>query len=304
MAPPVQPRWKRGTRSVDALRGMSASSGGGMRWPQGRTGWPLAYALAWLSVAGGNSVMPPWVRHQFPEAGAVVRHLRDVPCADSGCVWCRERHDAGKELKRWFGFDGFRAKPATEAGQSMQQMIVEVAMDRGPCARPAAHRRRQVALLPGSRAFPVRQDRRAHGGHLAAGRSHGGSGRGPRGPGYRFVRHGERHVVHAGARRRARPGALGRRRHCADIAGTIAQPLAATHARTAGDWRLGARRGALLVALGPRFSSRLPLCGTLHPRTGGRFRATACDVSDRDGEARRGGGHPGLLSRTARASSS
>ena len=21
--------------------------------------WPLAYALAWLSVAGGNSVMPP-----------------------------------------------------------------------------------------------------------------------------------------------------------------------------------------------------------------------------------------------------
>lgn len=25
--------------------------------------WPLAYALAWLSVAGGNSVMPPWVRH-------------------------------------------------------------------------------------------------------------------------------------------------------------------------------------------------------------------------------------------------
>ena len=28
-----------------------------------RHGWPLAYALAWLSVAGGNSVMPPWVRH-------------------------------------------------------------------------------------------------------------------------------------------------------------------------------------------------------------------------------------------------
>ena len=31
-----------------------------------RHGWALAYALAWLSVAGGNSVMPPWVRHQFP----------------------------------------------------------------------------------------------------------------------------------------------------------------------------------------------------------------------------------------------
>ena len=39
-------------------------------------GWALAYALAWLSVAGGDSVMPPWVRHQFPEAGR--------SCAGSG----------------------------------------------------------------------------------------------------------------------------------------------------------------------------------------------------------------------------
>ena len=43
-----------------------------------RLGWALAYALAWLSVAGGNSVMPPWVRHQFPEAGGLVRRLRDT----------------------------------------------------------------------------------------------------------------------------------------------------------------------------------------------------------------------------------
>ena len=45
-------------------------------------GWALAYALAWLSVSGGNSVMPPWVRHQFPEAGQLVRRLRDEACAD------------------------------------------------------------------------------------------------------------------------------------------------------------------------------------------------------------------------------
>lgn len=73
-----------------------------------KLGWPLAYALAWLSVAGGNSVMPPWVRHQFPEAGELVCRLRDVACADPECVWCHERHDARKELKRWFGFDEFR----------------------------------------------------------------------------------------------------------------------------------------------------------------------------------------------------
>jgi ATP-dependent DNA helicase RecQ len=49
-----------------------------------RDGWPLAYALAWISVAGGDSVMPPWVRHQFPEASPLVRRLRDKPCSNAG----------------------------------------------------------------------------------------------------------------------------------------------------------------------------------------------------------------------------
>ncbi len=94
-------------------------------------GWPLAYALAWLSVAGGNSVMPPWVRHQFPEAGALVRRLRDRRCDDRGCPWCRERHNATKELKRLFGFDAFRPKPQDpeRQGHSLQQSIVEAAME-------------------------------------------------------------------------------------------------------------------------------------------------------------------------------
>ena len=93
-----------------------------------RHGWSLAYALAWLSVSGGNSVMPPWVRHQFPEAGQLVRRLRDSACADPSCGWCRERHDARKELERWFGFPGFRPKPTDEDGRPMQQSIVEAAM--------------------------------------------------------------------------------------------------------------------------------------------------------------------------------
>ncbi len=91
-------------------------------------GWSLAYALAWLSVSGGNSVMPPWVRHQFPESGRLVRRLRDTPCRDPDCRWCRERHDAERELKRWFGFDSFRAQPEDDDGRPMQQAIVESAM--------------------------------------------------------------------------------------------------------------------------------------------------------------------------------
>jgi len=91
-------------------------------------GWVLAYALAWLSVAGGNSVMPPWVRHQFPEAGALVKLLRDTACSNPTCKWCSERHDARKELKRWFGFDEFRPEPKGEDGRPLQQAIVEAAM--------------------------------------------------------------------------------------------------------------------------------------------------------------------------------
>ena len=92
-------------------------------------GWALAYALAWLSVSGGNSVMPPWVRHQFPEAGRLVRELRDIACTAPDCGWCRERHDARKELTRWFGFEDFRPEPLDkDARQPMQRSIVEAAM--------------------------------------------------------------------------------------------------------------------------------------------------------------------------------
>ena len=92
-------------------------------------GWVLAYALAWLSVSGGNSVMPPWVRHQFPEAGRLVRTLRDTACTDPECGWCREHHDARRELSRWFGFHDFRPEPEDpDTRQPMQRSIVEAAM--------------------------------------------------------------------------------------------------------------------------------------------------------------------------------
>ncbi len=114
---------------VRRLEGISCASHGREAIAEaGIFGWSLAYSLAWLSVAGGSSVMPPWVRHQFPEAGRLVCRLRDSACIDPACGWCRERHDAGKELKRWFGFDGFRPEPADESGRPLQQAIVEEAM--------------------------------------------------------------------------------------------------------------------------------------------------------------------------------
>jgi ATP-dependent DNA helicase RecQ len=91
--------------------------------------WGLAYALAWLSVSGGNSVMPPWVRHQFPNAAEFVRKLRDTPCINPNCQWCSKRHDAVKELTTWFpSYTQFRQTPTDENGKPLQQSIVEAAM--------------------------------------------------------------------------------------------------------------------------------------------------------------------------------
>ncbi len=93
----------------------------------GRHRWSLAYALAWLSVAGDKSVMSPWVRHQFPDAGKLVRTLRDSACTDAACRWCREHHDAHRQMKHWFDFDSFRG-PCGDDGRAYQQAIVEDAM--------------------------------------------------------------------------------------------------------------------------------------------------------------------------------
>ena len=92
-------------------------------------GWPLAFAMAWISVSGGKSVMPPWVRHQFPEAGSLVRSLRDDACNDERCGWCRTHHNSVHQLKRWFGFESFRSEPSDpDSGRPLQQAIVETVM--------------------------------------------------------------------------------------------------------------------------------------------------------------------------------
>lgn len=87
---------------------------------------PLAYVLAWLRVAGGNSVLPPWVGLSFPKTRELIAVLRDLPCTDPDCDWCREQHDLLRLLPRYFpGIEQFRPTPATEDGRSLQQVIVE-----------------------------------------------------------------------------------------------------------------------------------------------------------------------------------
>lgn len=91
-------------------------------------GWPTAYALSWISVAGGDSVMPPWVRAQFNDAARIVRKLRDNNCGNDDCGYCSANNDPKKALDRWFGFEDFRPEPADEFGRPLQEVIVCSAM--------------------------------------------------------------------------------------------------------------------------------------------------------------------------------
>lgn len=84
----------------------------------------LAYVTAWLTVAGGNSVLPPWVRHHFPEVPRLLHQLRETPCDSPDCDYCNTHHRPQFFLKNFFGFDSFRATPATAEGKSLQEAIV------------------------------------------------------------------------------------------------------------------------------------------------------------------------------------
>lgn len=84
----------------------------------------VAFCLAWLQVAGGNSVLPPWVRYRFPEIPAIIKSLREAPCGDDDCDFCVQNHDPERQLARLFGYPSFRGTPQTETGESLQRAIV------------------------------------------------------------------------------------------------------------------------------------------------------------------------------------
>lgn len=87
----------------------------------------LAYVTAWLTVAEKNAVLPPWVRHRFPQISALLHRLRDKPCTDKTCNYCTEYHNPQHFLQNYFGFSHFRSHPQTEDGHSLQQRVVQAA---------------------------------------------------------------------------------------------------------------------------------------------------------------------------------
>ena len=86
-----------------------------------------AFVAAWLRANRDDevSVLPAWVRRQFPTAPHLIRALRATRCDESSCAWCQTRLSAQHWLKRVFGYDDYRPSPATPDGESLQRVLVE-----------------------------------------------------------------------------------------------------------------------------------------------------------------------------------
>lgn len=90
----------------------------------------LAYALGWIRVSGGNSVLPLWVSETMPTVFGQVEHLRERDCGDPTCTYCQTQHDPEALLKSYFSKPSFRDKPTTADGASLQRAIVQAGLQR------------------------------------------------------------------------------------------------------------------------------------------------------------------------------
>ncbi len=94
----------------------------------------LAFFASWLRIAGSDSIVPPWVRKQFPEVATIFRELRSTPCGKSHCAYCAETHDPVRQLQKFFQFEDFRPEPHSPGNPnlSLQHEIVRMAMADNP----------------------------------------------------------------------------------------------------------------------------------------------------------------------------
>lgn len=90
----------------------------------------LAYALGWIRVSGGNSVLPIWVHSAIPEVRTLISDLRERNCRQPGCRYCQEQHHPESLLFAHFQKPTFRPRPAASDGTSLQRAIAVAGLDR------------------------------------------------------------------------------------------------------------------------------------------------------------------------------
>jgi len=90
----------------------------------------LAYALGWIRVSGGNSVLPIWVHSAIPEVRSLIGDLRERNCGQTGCRYCQEQHHPEALLFAHFQKPTFRDRPSATDGTSLQRAIVVAGLER------------------------------------------------------------------------------------------------------------------------------------------------------------------------------
>jgi ATP-dependent DNA helicase RecQ len=91
------------------------------------TGIDMALVMldAWLGVQDqAGSVLPRWVRENWPEMRTMARDLRAAACQDASCAWCTTALSPDHWLREVFGFDTYREQPALDDGTSLQWELV------------------------------------------------------------------------------------------------------------------------------------------------------------------------------------
>ena len=85
----------------------------------------LAYGLSLINCWNSSSGIPLWVLHNYPKVGWVMERLRDTPCENNECAYCRGAFNGKEGLKYFFKYDSFR----TYEGEDLQQKAVEAAIE-------------------------------------------------------------------------------------------------------------------------------------------------------------------------------
>lgn len=92
----------------------------------------VAYALAWLLVAGRASIVPYWVRNQYPQVDSLIDALRGQRCQAVNCAYCSSAHNLHHNLYHWFKFSKFQSEPATADGSSLQEELTKARLANQP----------------------------------------------------------------------------------------------------------------------------------------------------------------------------
>ncbi len=97
----------------------------------------LAYVFTLLIVGDEDAVLPPWVKHEYPEAERILNEIRFNSCHDTSCHYCRHKLNPRKALFEYFNYSDFR-KFDEHRTVSLQEQAV----------RAGLHKSSFVAVFP------------------------------------------------------------------------------------------------------------------------------------------------------------